>query len=226
MSERFYFRQLLAGRDFATDDPVARQMANFVYLVGDRTTGEALVVDPAYDPQGLLDVLAADDMRCVGAVASHYHADHIGGSMMGFELAGIVSLLELVDVPVHAQRDETDFITQVTSIGSDALTLHSGSSTVEVGGLSIDVIHTPGHTPGSQCLLVENRLVTGDTLFLHGCGRTDLPGGDASMLYHSLHHTLARVSDDVAVCPGHDYADVPTASFGAVRATNPVLVTH
>ena len=94
MDDRLYFRQLLAGRDFARADPVARQMVNFVYLIGDRETGEAVVIDPAYDIQGLLDVLAADGMRLTGALATHYHPDHIGGSMMGFDIAGIDELLD------------------------------------------------------------------------------------------------------------------------------------
>src|SRR3546814_5396647 len=81
--DRLYFRQLLAGRDFARTDPIARQMVNFVYLVGDRETGEAVAIDPAYDIPGLLDILAADDMRLTGALATHYHPDHVGGSMMG-----------------------------------------------------------------------------------------------------------------------------------------------
>jgi len=223
MSERFYFRQLLSGRDFATEDPVAQQMANFVYAIGDRATGEAILVDPAYDPVGLIDALAQDDMTCVGAVASHYHADHIGGSMMGFDLQGVVALLERIDVPIHAQAAEIDFINKVTGLGADALTVHHGASTLTVGGICVDVIHTPGHTPGSQCLLVEGYLVTGDTLFLHGCGRTDLPGGDADALYHSLHHELSSVGHDVTVCPGHHYSPAPTASMGVVRDQNPVF---
>ena len=91
MSDRFYFRQLLSGRDFAQADPVAQQMVNFVYAIGDRETGEAVLVDPAYDVNGLVDVLEADGMRCTGVLATHYHPDHVGGSMMGFELEGIAA---------------------------------------------------------------------------------------------------------------------------------------
>ena len=85
MSDRFYFRQLLSGRDFATNDPMAAQMVNFVYAIGDRDTGEAVLVDPAYDVNGLVDVLEADGMRCTGVLATHYHPDHVGGSMMGMK---------------------------------------------------------------------------------------------------------------------------------------------
>ena len=86
MSDRFYFRQLLSGRDFAQNDPVARQMVNVFYAIGDRQTGDAVLVDPAYDVNGLVDTIEADGMRCSGVLATHYHPDHVGGSMMGFEL--------------------------------------------------------------------------------------------------------------------------------------------
>ena len=91
--DRLYFRQLLSGRDFATTDPVAQQMVNFVYLIGDRETGEAVIVDPAYDPAGILAVLEADGMTCTGMLGTHYHADHVGGSMMGFQVSGAAELL-------------------------------------------------------------------------------------------------------------------------------------
>src|SRR6195952_2572658 len=110
MSDRLYFRQLLAGRDIAHTDPVARQMVNFVYLVGDRETGEAVVIDPAYDVAGILEVLAGDGMRLTGALATHYHADHVGGDMMGYSIEGVSDLLELAPVPVHVQADEAPYV--------------------------------------------------------------------------------------------------------------------
>ena len=221
--DRLYFRQLLSGRDFAQTDPFAQQMVNFVYLVGDRETGEAIIVDPAYDPQGILDVLAADDMTCVGMLGTHYHADHVGGSMMGLEVAGAAELLNAVDVPLHIQATEVDFVKKVTGLEDDALVTHSGSSTLQVGEITIDLLHTPGHTPGSQCFLVENRLVAGDTLFLQGCGRTDLPGGDPEQLYYSLTNVLANVPDDAVLFPGHQYSPEASATMAHTRAQNMVF---
>jgi glyoxylase-like metal-dependent hydrolase (beta-lactamase superfamily II) len=215
-----YFRQLLSGHDFATEDMVARQMVNFVYLIGDRRTGEAVVVDPAYDIDAILGVLEADGMRCTGVLATHYHPDHVGGSMMGFDIIGARELLDRVSVPVHAQRDEAEFISKVISIGGDDLVKHDSGDIVEVGGVEIELIHTPGHTPGSQCFLVDSRLVAGDTLFLEGCGRTDLPGGDAVALYDSLHNRLARVPDSAVLFPGHLYSEEPSASMGDTRRDN------
>lgn len=224
--DRFYFRQLLSGRDFAQDNPLAAQMVNFVYLIGDRETKEAVIVDPAYDPAGILGVLEADDMTCVGALATHYHADHVGGSMMGFELAGAAELLEEISVPLHVQADEADYVKKVTGLTNENLTQHSGSSTMDVGAISIDLLHTPGHTPGSQSFLVENRLVAGDTLFLQGCGRTDLPGGDPEQLYHSLTGVLSKVPDDAMLFPGHQYSPAPSASMGQTRQDNFVFAPN
>ncbi len=112
--DRLYFRQLLSGRDFATDDPLAGQMVNFSYLIGDRHAGEAVIVDPAYDVGGLLGILAADGMRCVGVLASHFHPDHVGGDLMGYRIEGVTNLLEDVQVPVHVQRAEAPWVVRAT----------------------------------------------------------------------------------------------------------------
>ena len=223
MSDRFYFRQLLSGRDFAIHDQMAQQMVNFVYAIGDRETGEALLVDPAYDVNGIVDVLEADGMRCTGVLATHYHPDHVGGSMMGMKLEGVAELLERVDVPVHVQATEADFVQKVTGLDQGALVQHRGGDTVSVGAVGIELIHTPGHTPGSQCFLVDGRLVAGDTLFLDGCGRTDLPGADAGEMYESLTQRLAKVPDDAVLFPGHQYSPDSSATMGATRERNIVF---
>jgi len=223
MSDRLYFRQLLSGLDLAEDDRVAQQMVNFIYLIGDRDTGEAVVVDPAYDPQALVDVAAADGMTLVGALATHYHPDHVGGSMMGHGIAGITELLELTEIPIHVQADEAEWVQKATGVPADALATHTSGDTVQVGEIPITLIHTPGHTPGSQCFLVDGRLVAGDTLFLDGCGRTDLPGGDPAEMYESLTQRLAKVPDDAVLFPGHLYSEKPSASMAETRSRNVVF---
>jgi glyoxylase-like metal-dependent hydrolase (beta-lactamase superfamily II) len=222
MDDRLYFRQLLTGRDVARSDPVARQMLNFVYLVGDRETGEAVAVDPAYAPGEVLDLLAADGMRLTGVLATHYHPDHVGGEMMGLSIVGIGQLLELADVPIHVHRDEARLVSAVTGV-TDALVGHDSGDTVMAGSVPIELVHTPGHTPGSQCFLVDGKLVAGDTLFLEGCGRTDLPGGDPEQMYLSLTQRLAKVPDDTVLYPGHLYSADPSASMGETRARNYVF---
>ncbi len=178
MTDQLYFRQLLSGRDFAVADQLAGQMANFAYAIGDRTTGECVLVDPAYDVNALADVVEADGLRVTGVLATHYHADHVGGSMMGYRIQGITTLLERVGVKIHVQSEEAEFVKKVTGVSDKDLALHASGDTVMVGHIPIQLLHTPGHTPGSQCFLVDGRLVAGDTLFLDGCGRTDFPGSD------------------------------------------------
>jgi glyoxylase-like metal-dependent hydrolase (beta-lactamase superfamily II) len=217
-----YLRQLLSGRDFAVDDPVAAQMVNFVYVVGDRSSGECVLVDPAYSVGELLDAVAADGMRVVGVVASHYHPDHIGGSMMGLTIEGVPALLERVDVPVHVQAAEAPWVARTIGISADELAAHEPGDVVTVGGVAIELLHTPGHTPGSQCLLVDGCLVTGDTLFLDGCGRTDLPGSDAEAMYDSLQR-LATLPGGTVVLPGHRYSLPSSATLESIREQNYVF---
>jgi hydroxyacylglutathione hydrolase len=217
--DRLYFRQLLSGRDFAAHDQVAGQMVNFVYAIGDRTTGDCVLVDPAYSVGELLDTVAADGMNVTGVLATHYHPDHVGGSMMGFDIEGISALLERQACPIHVQRDEVPWVTRTTGVSETDLVAHDPGDSVQVGAITIELVHTPGHTPGSQCFLVDGRLVAGDTLFLDGCGRTDLPGSDPAQMVQSLTR-LSKVPDDVVLYPGHRYSPASSATMGSVKQSN------
>jgi hydroxyacylglutathione hydrolase len=221
-TDRMYFRQLLSGRDFATDDQVAQQMVNFVYAVGDRDTGECVLIDPAYAVGELLDTIEADGMRCTGVLATHYHADHVGGSIFGTHIEGVSQLLERCDCPVHVQRDEAPWILRTTGVEQRQLALHDSGDVLRVGDVEITLVHTPGHTPGSQCFHVDGRLVSGDTLFLEGCGRTDLPGSDPEAMYHSLQR-LAAIGDDTIVYPGHRYSVPSSGTIAAIKESNYVF---
>ena len=220
--DRLYFRQLLSGRDFAVSDHLASQMVNFVYLVGDTQTRECVIVDPAYAVNDLLQIVANDDMKLTGVLATHYHPDHVGGSMMGMNIEGVAALLDLQPVPIHVNANEASWVTRTTGISDNDLVKHSGGDKLCVGDIEITFVHTPGHTPGSQCFLVEQRLVAGDTLFLEGCGRTDLPGSNPGEMYASL-QTLAKMPSDTLVCPGHQYSAMPSSNLGDVVATNHVF---
>ena len=213
---------MLSGRDFAQGDTMAQQMVNFVYAIGDRQTGECVLVDPAYDVDSLIDAVEADSMRLTGVLATHYHPDHVGGSMMGMRIEGITRLLERASVPIHAQRAEVEWITKVTGVDKQQLAPHEPGDVVTVGGVNITLVHTPGHTPGSQCFLVDGRLVSGDTLFLDGCGRTDLPGSNPDDMYDSLQR-LASLPDETVIYPGHMYSHEPSAPMQRVRSSNAVF---
>ena len=217
--DRLYFRQLLSGRDFAQGDEIAAQMRNFAYLIGDRQTGDCVVVDPAYAAGELVDALEADGLHLSGVLVTHHHPDHVGGSMMGFELKGLAELLERVSVPVHVNSQEAQFVSGITGIPMSDLTSHEHGDKVSVGAIDIELLHTPGHTPGSQCFLLDGRLVAGDTLFLEGCGRTDFPGGDSDEIFRSL-QKIAQLPGDPTVFPGHWYSLEPSASLSEVKRSN------
>ena len=221
-TDRLYFRQLLAGRDFAKGNQIARQMVNFAYAIGDRETGEALLIDPTYGVSELLDLLAEDDMTPVGVLATHYHPDHVGGSLGGHHIDGIAALLEQVSVPIHVQSAEVPWVERTTGVSSE-LVAHESGDVVLVGEIPVTLLHTPGHTPGSQCFLVEGAMMSGDTLFLEGCGRTDLPGSDPQEMYRTLTARLSAVPDSTMLFPGHLYSEAPCQTMALTREYNFVL---
>jgi glyoxylase-like metal-dependent hydrolase (beta-lactamase superfamily II) len=220
--DELYFRQLLAGRDFAATDQFATTMRNHVYVIGDRVTRDVVLVDPAYDVQTLVNWLDQAGLRLVGALATHYHADHVGGQIFGEHIEGLVDLLELADVPVHVQKEEAAWVTEMSGAPPSSLVAHIDDDIVRVGDIGIRLLHTPGHTPGSQCFLVGDNLVSGDTLFLDGCGRTDLPGADPTDMYASLQR-LASLPGHLTLWPGHHYSAQESAPLDEVRRDNAVL---
>jgi len=185
-------------------------MQNFIYLIGDPETREAAVVDPGWEVPTILKTLAQDGYRLTNAFVTHHHFDHV---------MGLAELLTSVDIPIYAHRDDAPLI----HVAPTSLKPVAGGETVAVGRVSIQLIHTPGHTPGSQCLLVNGRLLSGDTLFIRGCGRCDLPGGDPRTLFESLSKKLRPLNDETILCPGHHYADVPTSRLGEEKQENPYL---
>lgn len=212
-----YFRQLPVG-----------EMANLAYLVGSRSTRECLVVDPAWSVDALLDRAEADGMRAVGALLTHYHPDHVGGSIFGLEIEGLPRLMARAPVPLHVNAHEAEGVRRVTGVSESDLVRHEGGDVLELGGVRVRLLHTPGHTPGSQCFLVEpagapGHLVSGDTLFLGSCGRVDLPGGDGEALYRSLHDVLGKLPEETRLFPGHQYAAEPSSTLGEQRQRNPFL---
>ncbi len=216
-SSDLYFEQVPVG-----------EMANFAYLIGSRATRECLVVDPAWCVDALLDQAESDGMRVTGALVTHYHQDHVGGSIFGMQIEGVARLLERAPIPLHVNAHEAEGVRKVTGASASDLVKHEGGDTLALGGLRVRLLHTPGHTPGSQCFLVEEpgaagRLVSGDTLFLGSCGRVDLPGGDPEAMYESLTQKLAKLPDETLLFPGHFYAAEPSSTIGEQKRRNPYL---
>ncbi|MEC9240569.1 MAG: MBL fold metallo-hydrolase [Pseudomonadota bacterium] len=154
-------------------------MANFTYIVGSRSTREVAIVDPAWDIEGLIKHLEERDYTLTAALATHYHPDHVGGGMGGHNIAGVAELLEHKPVKVYAHKHEADGMKKVTALSDSDLVKVDSGDILDVGNVQIEFLHTPGHTPGSQCFRVRNTLVSGDTLFIDGCGRVDLPGSNS-----------------------------------------------
>ncbi len=215
-----YLKQLLGGRDFATTNGFAANMANFVYLIGDDERRECMVVDPAWDTQGILDYIDREEMKLVGALVTHYHPDHVGGEIWGHNIEGIAELMSLRPAPVHVNVFESSGVKQMTGISDSDLQEHEGGDEIRIGNIKLTFLHTPGHTPGSQCFLVEDTVISGDTLFIGGCGRVDLPGGNSAQLYDSLTEVLGKLPNETVLLPGHNYAARTQSTIGAEKETN------
>jgi glyoxylase-like metal-dependent hydrolase (beta-lactamase superfamily II) len=212
-----YFQQIPVG-----------EMANLAYLIGSLATREALLVDPAWSVDALLDRAESDGMRVVGALVTHYHQDHVGGELFGMEIEGLTRLLARSPVPIYANEREAAGLVRVTGISASEVQRKQAGDQIELGAVRVRLLHTPGHTPGSQCFLVEEagqpgKLVSGDTLFLGSCGRVDLPGSDPSEMYQSLNGTLKALPDETLLYPGHLYSPEPFDTLGNQKRTNPYL---
>lgn len=212
MSNPLYFKQVQLG-----------PMANYVYLVGDAITRKVAVVDPAWDIDAILKIAAQDDVEITHALVTHYHPDHVGGQIFGYNIAGLAGLLAKQPVRVVVNKHEAAGVRQVTGVSESDLVKVEGGDTLTIGETEIRFLHTPGHTPGSQCFLVGDHLVSGDTLFIGGCGRVDLPGGDAGALYDSLNNVLMKLPDQTLLYPGHAYSDIPWSQMGREKQTNHYL---
>ncbi len=207
MEGTLYLKQLECG-----------PMQNYVYLIGDPVTRQAAVVDPAWEVDCIVRTAQEDGYTLTKVLITHTHQDHTGGNLFGHHIPGVVELLDLVDVPVYVHKTETHILEHVPDSSKVGTESHQ---MVDLGGnVDLTLIHTPGHTPGSQCFLVQNRLVSGDTLFIGACGRVDLPNSSPEDMYDSLTNKLMRLDDDTILYPGHNYARKPTSTIGEERQTN------
>jgi hydroxyacylglutathione hydrolase len=209
MDNRLYFKQIEIG-----------PMQNYVYLVGSLETRKVAVVDAAWEIDTILKIAKQDEMEITHAFVTHTHPDHVGGGFAGMEIDGVTELLEKCKAKVVVHKAEAEFLKGLSS--SDMIKSDNGDK-VDVGGVEIQLMHTPGHTPGSQCFLVGNRVVSGDTLFIDACGRVDFPGGNPEQMYNSLTQKLMALPDETILFPGHNYAALPHATLGEQKKTNPYL---
>ena len=185
-------------------------MENFVYLLTDVATRKAAVVDPAWDAPQVIQYAEQNDIQITDILLTHSHYDHING---------VEEVLQRYDAQLHLLKAEADFWQGVTG----KPTTHYGGDTIAVGNTSIQVLHTPGHTPGSACYLLDDDVITGDTLFVFGCGRCDLQGGDPEQMFTTLKKMGSDLAANTVIHPGHNYAEQSVSTLDEQLAGNPFM---
>ncbi|KAI7888257.1 beta-lactamase-like protein [Mucor mucedo] len=231
--------QLVCGKDIAIEksmNPIqnklyefASHMKNIIHLLVDKQTKRCVIVDACWDIDSILKYVTERGYTIVASVVTHYHFDHVGGTppspydTLPIKISGLASLLKkLPHIKAYVHPLDIPFIQQANpTIPSNRMVptcTENITAELIIGQLHIRFIHTPGHTPGSQSLLINHsRLIAGDTLLCGGhCGRTDLPGGDRKSMQHTLRHVLGDLDNRIIVYPGHDYG-VSWSTIGMER---------
>lgn len=184
-------------------------MANFVYILADTESKACAIVDPGWDASAILTAIKEHSWTLTSIFLTHGHFDHVNA---------LDNVLSEASVPIYLSQSETVYTVpdayQVIPIADN--------DTITLGALQFNCIHTPGHTPGGMCFLYNKTLLTGDTLFVDGCGRCDLPGSDPEQMHASL-QKLKTLSDDIVIYPGHHYGNTPSDSLGEQKKSNPYL---
>jgi len=197
------------------EELILKQMAvgpmdNFLYFIGDSRAKEVAIVDPAWDVDYLCAEADKAGWTITSVILTHGHPDHTNG---------LDDILSRHDIPVYISKYETLFH---GPRNKNVVKLEDRQK-IRIGDIELECIWTPGHTPGGQCLNYKNVLITGDTLFIDGCGRCDLPGGDARKMYQSLYDIILKFPDDTILYTGHDYGPSPVETLAAQKKTNPYL---
>jgi hydroxyacylglutathione hydrolase len=177
---------------------------NFSYIIADDTTKEAVVVDPSFNADAIIRLVKEQNLNLKYIINTHHHMDHTAGNE---DIRSSFSAKVVAHKLAKAHKD-------ISVVDGDI---------IKIGKVAIKVIHTPGHTPDGICLLVDGKLLTGDTLFVGECGRTDLPDGSSKDMYHSLFDKLMKLDDSIEVYPGHDYGSNPHSTIGIERKSNYTL---
>lgn len=197
-SKNLYFRQIPVG-----------PMGNFVYLLGDKTKKECVLVDPAWDVDAVLKEAGKDGMKVVAGILTHTHFDHSNAAE---------ALIQKTGVKIYVHENEAKYL---KGIKEHLVETREGFK-LQVGEVEMTLLHTPGHTEGAQCILAGDRIITGDTLFVGACGRSDLPGGDEKKIVQSLKR-LASLDEALKVFPGHAYGESDSSTIGHEKKTNPFM---
>ncbi len=185
-------------------------MQNMIYLIHDHASNQLAIIDPAWDIPAIIKHIQDTGAELTDVLITHCHDDHSNG---------ITSLQRhFPALTLHYSQNETS-IWPERPVGK----AHDDGEIIRLGDTSIRILHTPGHSPGSACYLVDNKLFTGDTLFVYGCGRCDLPGGNPGLLFDSLQRLIREMPPETEIYPGHHYASEVTSTMAEQLHGNPFL---
>jgi hydroxyacylglutathione hydrolase len=179
-------------------------MQNFTYVLEDEETKEAVVIDPSWDLDLVIETIERNDLKVKYVINTHHHFDHIIGN-------------DAIVKHTHSKILQHESSTLKNDIKL------SNNEKIKFGNSELTVIHTPGHSKDSICLVGDGKIISGDTLFVGNCGRVDLPGGSAKELYHSLTDIISKLDDNLILYPGHNYGNSPHSTIGKEKKTNFVL---
>ena len=204
--------RIVHNEQYSIDALELGPMENFIYVITDYASGRAAVVDPAWEVPEILTLAEQRGISISDILLTHSHHDHING---------IEQVLQKYDAQLHLLKPEAEFWGKHLELP----TLHHGGDRIKVGDTEIQILHTPGHTPGSACYHIHDQLITGDTMFVWGCGRCDLSGGDPEQMYDTL-RKMAKLPGNTVTLPGHNYADQTTATMEEQIQGNPFMHFH
>jgi glyoxylase-like metal-dependent hydrolase (beta-lactamase superfamily II) len=179
-------------------------MQNFTYVLEDDETKEAVIIDPSWDLDLVIETIERNDLKVKYVINTHHHFDHTLGN------------------DVIAKHTNSKILQHESSTLRNDVRLSNGEK-IKFGNSELTVIHTPGHSKDSICLVGDGKIFSGDSLFVGNCGRVDLPGGNAKELYHSLFNTICKLDDNLMLYPGHNYGSSPHSTIGKEKKTNFVL---
>ncbi len=186
-------------------------MQNFGYVIGDEDSKEGAIVDPGWDAGKLIGAAKRHQLTIRKIILTHAHFDHVKALQEVYEKTG-------AEIVLHEDEPyEPDF-------GASTVTRVKDDNLIKIGALKCRIVHTPGHTPGSICLLLGSKMITGDTLFVGGCGRVDLPGSDPQQMWATM-QKLRKMDDGIEIYPGHDYGETPSSTLGHEKKYNPFLAS-